>query len=124
MAESGRDAGDSSLLMDAGMGCGGGVRACAGKGSAMRVLIAGLMGLLAAPVVLGQGMDVKKVNEYLKTLPAVTAPVYDEAKRETLAASAISCTDHPEEAPANRNNYLWQYAKAAQLLDNYDKGRA
>ena len=90
----------------------------------MRVLIAGLMGCLAAPAMLGQGVDAKKVNEYLKTLPAVTAPVYDEAKRETLAASAISCTDHPDEAPANRNNYLWQYSKPAQLLENYDKNRA
>ncbi len=34
----------------------------------MRVLIAGLMGCLAAPAVLGQGVDSKKVNEYLKTL--------------------------------------------------------
>lgn len=89
----------------------------------MRVLAAALMVLLASAA-WGDGVDAKKVSEYLKTLPAATAPVYDEAKRETLAASAISCTDHPEEAPANRNNYLWQYSKPAQLLDGYDKNRA
>src|ERR1700751_1020375 len=77
------------------------------KGSAMRVLAAALMVSLATAG-WADGVDAKKVSEYLKTLPAVTVPVYDEAKRETLAASAISCTDHPEEAPANRNNYLWQ----------------
>ena len=59
-----------------------------------------------------------------KTLPAVTPPVYDAAKRETLAVSAISCADHPQEAPANRNNYLWQYSKPPQLLDGYDKSRS
>jgi hypothetical protein len=95
-----------------------------GKGSAMRVFSAALMICLALPgTMLGDGVDAKKVAEYLKTLPTVTPPVYDAAKRETLAAYAISCTDHPEESPANRNNYLWQYAKPPQLLDAYDKNR-
>jgi hypothetical protein len=90
----------------------------------MRVFSAALSFLRVPATMLGDGVDAKKVTEYLKTLPAVTPPVYDAAKRETLAASAISCTDHPEESPANRNNYLWQYAKPPQLLDNYDKSRA
>jgi hypothetical protein len=89
----------------------------------MRVLAVALVVSLG-PAGWADGVDPRKVSEYLKTLPAVTAPVYDEAKRETLAASAISCTDHPDEAPANRNNYLWQYSKPAQLLDGYDKNRA
>jgi hypothetical protein len=90
----------------------------------MRVFSVPLMvSLSIATTLFGQGVDAKKVNEYLKTLPAVTPPIYDAAKRETLAASAIGCTDHPEESPANRNNYLWQYAKPPQLLEDYDKNR-
>ena len=100
-----------------------GVHVRVSKGSAMRVLAVALVVSLG-PAGWADGVDPRKVSEYLKTLPAVTAPVYDEAKRETLAASAISCTDHPDEAPANRNNYLWQYSKPAQLLDGYDKNRA
>jgi len=100
-----------------------GVHVRVSKGSAMRVLAVAL-DVSLGPAGWADGVDPRKVSEYLKTLPAVTAPVYDEAKRETLAASAISCTDHPDEAPANRNNYLWQYSKPAQLLDGYDKNRA
>ena len=82
-----------------------------------------MVSLTISTTLFGQGVDAKKVNEYLKTLPPVTPPAYDAAKRETLAASAIGCTDHPEESPANRNNYLWQYAKPPQLLEAYDKNR-
>ncbi len=97
-----------------------------GKGSEMRVFSAALMVSLSVSTTLfGQAVDAKKVNDYLKTLPAVTPPVYGRGPNaKTLAASAISCTDHPQESPANRNNYLWQYAKAPQLLDGYDKNRA
>ena len=91
----------------------------------MKVLSVVLTVSLVVPAtVLGQSVDAKKVGEYLKTLPATAPPVYDAAKRETLAVSAISCSDHPEESPANRNNYLWQYAKPPQLLEAYDKNRA
>ena len=90
----------------------------------MRVFSAALIVFLTLPgTMLGDGVDAKKVAEYLRTLPAVTPPVYDAAKREALAASAISCTDHPEESPSNRNNFLWQYAKPPELLDAYDKNR-
>ena len=61
---------------------------------------------------------------YAAKLPPVAPPVYDEAKREMLASSAISCTDRPEPEPPNRNNYLWTYAKPASLLEGYDKNRA
>src|ERR1700751_5495695 len=72
------------------------------KGSAMRVLAVALM-VSVAPAGWADGVDAKKVSEYLKSLPPVTAHGYD---------------------PANRNNYLWQYSKPAQLLDGYDKNRA
>jgi hypothetical protein len=91
----------------------------------MKVFSAGLIvSLTISSTLFGQSVDAKKVAEYLKTLPAVTLPVYDAARRETLAVSAISCADHPQEAPANRNNYLWQYAKPPQLLDGYEKNRS
>jgi Protein of unknown function (DUF2891) len=94
-------------------------------GRSMKVFSAGLIvSLMISSALFGQSVDAKKVVEYLKTLPAVTPPVFDAAKRETLAVSAISCADHPEEAPANRNNYLWQYSKPPQLLDGYDKNRS
>src|ERR1700761_519702 len=80
--------------------------------------LAGASGLVA------QNSDPAKVSAYLNTLPAVAPPVFDEARQETLATSAILCSDHPEEAPANRNNYLWQYQKAPEILDAYDHNRA
>jgi hypothetical protein len=90
----------------------------------MKVFSVALLISLVAPTnVFGQSVDAKKVTDYLKTLPASTPPVYDTAKRETLAVSAISCADHLQESPANRNNYLWQYAKPPQLLETYDKNR-
>ncbi len=91
----------------------------------MKVSSAVLILCMAVPsAISAQASDVAKTTAYLKTLPPVTPPVFDEAKREMLAASAISCTDRPEESPANRNNYLWQYAKAPQILDGYDKNRS
>jgi Protein of unknown function (DUF2891) len=71
-----------------------------------------------------QTSDPAKVSDYLKTLPAAAAPVFDEARQEMLATLAILCTDHPQEAPSNRNNYLWQYQKPAQIPDGYDRNRA
>lgn len=72
---------------------------------------------------LAQGSDPAKVAAYGKTLPATSSPALGEAERETLASSAISCVDHPQPMPANRNNYLWTFAKPAELLDGYDRNR-
>jgi hypothetical protein len=83
-----------------------------------------IIALVVPATVFGQSVDAKKIAEYSKALPTVTLPPFDEDRRATLAISAISCTDRPQESPANRNNYLWQYAKQPQLLDNYDKDRA
>lgn len=69
-------------------------------------------------------VDASKVNAYVKTLPPVAPPVYDEARRETLATASISCADHPQEQPSNRNNFLWQWSKPAQILEGYDKNRS
>jgi len=71
-----------------------------------------------------QNSDPAKVSAYLKSLPAATTPAFDEGRQEMLATFAILCMDHPQEAPSNRNNYLWQYQKPAQILDGYDRNRA
>ena len=71
-----------------------------------------------------QTSDPAKVSAYLKSLPPEIPPSFDQVKQETLAASAISCSDHPQEMPSNRNDYLWQFSKPAQILDSYDRNRA
>jgi hypothetical protein len=83
-----------------------------------------LLSLAATPALPAQNSDPAKVLQYTKTLPSAPAPVFDETRREALAASSISCVDRPEEPPINRNNYLWQYAKSPQILEGYDKNRA
>lgn len=79
--------------------------------------------LHAQDVNFAPGPNATKLAEYQKKLPATPPPVFDEAKRELLAGEAISCADRPQEAPSNRNNYLWQYEKPAQLLEGYDRNR-
>jgi Protein of unknown function (DUF2891) len=91
----------------------------------MRVLTGVLaVCVVASGSVMAQTDDAAKIAGYQKTLPATVAPVYDEARREMLVGEAVSCEDRPQESPSNRNNYLWQYEKPPQLLENYDKNRA
>ncbi|HEY4354220.1 MAG TPA: DUF2891 family protein [Acidobacteriaceae bacterium] len=71
-----------------------------------------------------QSSDPAKLSAYLKTLPPVPQVTYGEAERETLAASAISCADHPQQSPSNRNSYLWVNQRPAELLDGYERNRA
>jgi hypothetical protein len=82
------------------------------------ICLAGCAGLLA------QNSDPAKVTAYLSTLPAAAPPTFDEVKQEALATSAILCSDHPQESPTNRSNYLWQFQKAPEILDAYDHNRA
>jgi len=83
-----------------------------------------LFALTSATSSVAQGSDPVKVAEYAKTLPAASAPVFDEQKKEMLASLAISCADHPQENTATRNNYLWGYEKMPVILENYDRNRA
>ncbi len=87
------------------------------------ICLVGSAGLVAHNLA-AQNSDPAKVSAYLTTLPNAAPPVFDEAKQETLAALAISCSDHPQEAPANRNNYLWVYQKSPEILEHYDRNRA
>jgi len=83
-----------------------------------------LLTLGAAAGAGAQNSDPAKVVEYAKTLPAATAPVFDEQKKEMLASFSISCADHPQESTGTRNNYLWGYEKMPTILENYDRQRA
>jgi hypothetical protein len=80
--------------------------------------------MLGGANLVAQAGDAAKVTAYLNSLPAVSPPAFDEARQEMLATSAILCADHPQEAPINRNNYLWQYDKSPQMLEAYDHNRA
>src|SRR5580698_4770866 len=90
----------------------------------MRILSCTLALCFAGSTLAAQTSDPAKVSAYLKTLPTQPPMAFDEARREQLAASGISCSDHPQEAPVNRNDYLWLYTKQPQILDGYDKSRA
>lgn len=90
----------------------------------MRVVVLSAVGLLLSGTVAYSQTEVSQIAAYAAKLPPPEAPVYDEGSRETLAASAISCTDRPEEEPLNRNAYLWQYVKPATLPEGYDKSKA
>jgi len=91
----------------------------------MRIVSGFLFLILAGSACLtAQNSDPAKVAEYAKSLPAASAPVFDEQKKEMLAAFAISCADHPQESTGTRNNYLWGYEKMPLILENYDRNRA
>ena len=90
----------------------------------MRLAVFGALGLLLSTGAVSAQNNTAQGTAYLAKLPPATPPVYDEGVREMLAASAISCTDRPEEEPLNRNSYLWQYAKPAKLPEGYDKDHA
>jgi hypothetical protein len=89
----------------------------------MRVLTGILALSLTSAGLVAQNSDPAKVAAYLQTLPAAAPPAFDETKQELVATSAILCTDHPQEAPSSRNQYLWQYQKPSTILDGYDRNR-
>jgi hypothetical protein len=76
-----------------------------------------------------QSSDPAKLVEYLKSLPDVNPPAYDEVERLALAANPLGCEDHPH-SPGNglgggaRPAYLWQHEGRQQILEEYQKKRA
>ena len=50
--------------------------------------------LIGVPALEAQS-DPAKLAEYLKSLPDVKPPVYDETQRLALAANPLGCEDHP-----------------------------
>lgn len=83
-----------------------------------------ILSLAGTATLLAQDNDPAKVSAYLKTLSSVSSASFDQAEQERLAVAGISCTDHPQESPINRNNYLWSFQKPPDLLDGYDRDRA
>lgn len=83
-----------------------------------------ILSLAGSATLLAQGSDPAEVSAYLKTLSPAPSEVFDQAQQERLAVAGISCSDHPQESPINRNNYLWSFQKPPDLLDGYDRNRA
>jgi hypothetical protein len=70
--------------------------------------------------------DPAKIADYLKSMPAMAPPAYDEVQRLALAANPLGCEDHPHAAPggANARAYLWQRQGKPEILEDYDHHRA
>ena len=83
--------------------------------------------LAGAPALVAQSSDPTELTAYLKSLPDVKPPVYDEVQRLALAANPLGCEDHPHAAGgggAGARTYLWQREGHPQILEEYDKHRA
>jgi hypothetical protein len=90
----------------------------------MRVLCIGIaLFLTACSATFAQNGDNAKVAAYLKSLPQVTPPVFDEARVTALAALPLSCIDHPQESPEQPHDYLWIHDSKQRPVDDYDKNR-
>ena len=76
-------------------------------------------------------VDPAKIAEYVKSLPNVTPPAYDEVQRLSLAANPLGCEDHPH-APGGGGPggvgsgpaYLWQREGKPQIMEDYNRKRA
>jgi hypothetical protein len=92
-----------------------------------------LIALIAATLRAGQAVaksgaparDTNKVSpaEFLRSLPNVEVPTFDEKAALAIAALPLSCIDHPEGKPPDPN-YLYTYETKPRLIDDYDKNRA
>jgi Protein of unknown function (DUF2891) len=60
----------------------------------------------------------------VRSLPDVTAPIFDETLIVTLAALPLSCIDHPFDTPDHPHNYLWVHDSPRRIVDDYTKNRA
>ena len=80
--------------------------------------------LLGCAISPAQETDNARVSEYLRTLPTVTPPAYNEVRRVALAANPLGCEDHPHAAPRVRTSYLWEHQDKPEMLEDYDKHRA
>ena len=87
-----------------------------------KLLILGLVGISTFAV--AQEGDKGKIAAYLKSLPAVKPPDYNETERLALAANPLGCEEHPHAARRNVPGYLWQRQGKPEILQNYDVHRA
>lgn len=63
------------------------------------------------------------LSAFLRSLPRVEVPRFDEKQALALVAMPLSCIDHPEGRPPDPN-YLYTYETKPRLVDDYDKNRA
>ncbi len=68
--------------------------------------------------------DSAKIAAYIKSLPTVKPPDYNETERLALSANPLGCEEHPHAAPRNIPAYLWQREGKPQLMEDYDHKRA
>ena len=77
-----------------------------------------------APVAVAQGNDAANISAYVKTMPKVKPPDYNEAERLALAANPLGCEEHPHAPGRNVPGYLWQRDAKPHIVEDYDKHRA
>lgn len=90
------------------------------------ILMMGIAG--AAQLLSAQGADSAKIVAYVKSLPNVKTPEYNETERLALAANPLGCEEHPH-APGpfgggRGAQYLWERDGKPQIADDYDHHRA
>ncbi len=101
----------------------------------MRIVTSVLMvAMVNAPIGISaasaQSSDATALQAYVKTLPDVKPPAYDEVQRLALAANPLGCEDHPHApgpggvgpGPA-RQPYLWEREGKPQILEDYEHHR-
>jgi hypothetical protein len=98
------------------------------KDGIMRILSTVLTLCMVSATLAAQSSEPTKIAEYLKAMPTVNPPAYDEVQRLALAANPLGCEDHPHAAGGGGMGggraYLWQREGKPQLLEEYDKKRA
>jgi hypothetical protein len=92
----------------------------------MRILckVLALAAICTATLAMAQSADQAKIAAYIKSLPAVKPPEYNEATRLALAANPLGCEDHPHAPGRNMPGYLWQREDKPLIAADYDHHRA
>jgi len=80
--------------------------------------------ICAATLAAAQGADQAKIADYIKSLPTVKPPEYNEATRLALAANPLGCEEHPHASGRNMPGYLWERDGKPEILEDYDHHRA
>jgi hypothetical protein len=76
-------------------------------------------GFAAAP-----SSNIDQTARYLKSLPAVQRPVFDETQIVAMASLPLSCIDHPQPLEDHPQTYLWVHDEKAHPAEAYDRHRA
>jgi len=90
----------------------------------LNVVVFCFLGGVALAAGHAQSRDSAKIAAYIKSLPTVKPPDYNETERLALSANPLGCEEHPHASGRNAPTYLWQREGKPQLLEDYDKKRA